>query len=53
MNLKVVGILIVGAVLIGPYSTSTSAHHSVLHYDGKKEVTISGECLRDSLKQPH
>ncbi len=42
-----------GAVLIGTYSTSTSAHHSVLHYDGKKEVTISGVVTKARFGYPH
>ncbi len=53
MNPIVVGILIVGAILIGTYSTTSSAHHSVLHYDGKKEVTISGVVTKARFGYPH
>ena len=53
MNLKLSGVPIVGAILICTYSTTSSAHHSVLHYDGKKEVTISGVVTKARFGYPH
>ncbi len=53
MNPKLAGILIVCVFLIGTYSTTASAHHSVLHYDGKKVVTISGVVKKARFGYPH
>ena len=42
MKLKLAGLTVVAAALVCGLSTTAAAHHSVLHYDGKKIVTISG-----------
>jgi len=53
MNPKLAGILIFSVIVIGTYSMTASAHHSVLHYDGKKVVTISGVVKKARFGYPH
>ena len=53
MNPKLAAILLIGVTQICTYSVPASAHHSVLHYDGKKEVTISGVVKKARFGYPH
>lgn len=53
MKCKMAGILISIAALMLGFSTTASAHHSVLHYDGKKVVTISGVVKKARFGYPH
>jgi len=52
MKLNVAG-LVIGSTLLFCALTTASAHHSVLHYDGKKEVTISGVVTKARYGYPH
>jgi len=53
MKLKVAGLITSVAILFCGLSTTASAHHSVLHYDGKTEVTISGVVKKARFGYPH
>lgn len=53
MKLNLAGLVIGSALLCGALTTTASAHHSVLHYDGKKEVTISGVVTKARYGYPH
>lgn len=52
MKLKLAG-LVIGSTLLCGALTTALAHHSVLHYDGKKEVTISGVVTKARYGYPH
>ncbi|MCH8070469.1 MAG: hypothetical protein IIA09_00865 [Proteobacteria bacterium] len=52
MKLNLAG-LVIGSTLLCGALTTASAHHSVLHYDGKKEVTISGVVTKARYGYPH
>jgi hypothetical protein len=45
--------LVIGSMLLFCALTNALAHHSVLHYDGKKEVTISGVVTKARYGYPH
>ncbi len=45
--------LVIGSTLLFCALTTALAHHSVLHYDGKKEVTISGVVTKARYGYPH
>jgi len=45
--------LVIGSTLLCGALTTALAHHSVLHYDGKKEVTISGVVTKARYGYPH
>ena len=45
--------LVIGGTLLFCALTTALAHHSVLHYDGKKEVTISGVVTKARYGYPH
>jgi len=45
--------LVIGSTLSFCALTTALAHHSVLHYDGKKEVTISGVVTKARYGYPH
>ncbi len=53
MNLRLVALLLIVASLTTIYAVPGLAHHSVLHYDGKKEVTISGVVTKARFGYPH
>ena len=53
MNLRLVALLLIVASLITIYAVPGLAHHSVLHYDGKKVVTISGVVKKARFGYPH
>jgi hypothetical protein len=53
MNPKLAVALAISVVLICVYATPATAHHSVLHYDGKKVVTISGVVTKARFGYPH
>lgn len=53
MKLNVTGLIISSTMLFCASSTTASAHHSVLHYDGKKVVTISGVVTKARYGYPH
>lgn len=53
MHSKLAEVLIVGVIPMAMCSMTASAHHSVLHYDGKKEVTISGVVTKARFGYPH
>ncbi len=52
MKLNLAG-LVIGSTLLCGALTTALAHHSVLHYDGKKEVTISGVVTKARYGYPH
>jgi len=47
------GLLALAAILAAGMPRLSAAHHSVLHYDGKKEVTITGVVTRARYGYPH
>ena len=53
MTPKLAASLAVSAALICTLSIPAVAHHSVLHYDGKKIVTISGVVTKARFGYPH
>ena len=53
MNLRLVALLLIVASLTNIYGVPGLAHHSVLHYDGKKVVTISGVVKKARFGYPH
>lgn len=53
MNIKAAVLLIGGLSLNLVLSTIASAHHSVLHYDGKRTVTITGVVKKARFGYPH
>jgi len=53
MKLRLAAIMIGGTILFCILATKVSAHHSVLLYDGKKEVTISGNVTKARYGFPH
>ena len=53
MNPKLVAALAINAAFIFAHPVPVSAHHSVLHYDGKKVVTISGVVKKARFGYPH
>ena len=53
MKLNSAGLMISSIALLFTFSTTVSAHHSVLHYDGKKVVTISGVVKKARFGYPH
>jgi len=53
MNRKLALALAISAVLICVHAAPAAAHHSVLHYDGKKVVTISGVVKKARFGYPH
>ena len=53
MNPKLVTALAINAAFIFAHPVLVSAHHSVLHYDGKKVVTISGVVKKARFGYPH
>jgi hypothetical protein len=53
MKPKLAAALASGALLMVSYAMPASAHHSVLHYDGKKVVTISGVVKKARFGYPH
>jgi hypothetical protein len=53
MNPKLAVALAISAFLIVTPANPASAHHSVLHYDGKKVVTISGIVKKARFGYPH
>ena len=53
MTPKLAASLAVSAALICTLSIPAVAHHSVLHYDGKKIVTISGFVTKARFGYPH
>ncbi len=53
MKLNLAGFMISSAILFCGFSVTASAHHSVLHYDGKMIVTISGVVKKARFGYPH
>ncbi len=53
MNPKLAALLLIAANLTWFYPVPVLAHHSVLHYDGKKVVTISGVVKKARFGYPH
>jgi hypothetical protein len=53
MKRNLAGFLISSTALMLGFSVTASAHHSVLHYDGKKVVTISGVVKKARFGYPH
>jgi hypothetical protein len=53
MNRKLAVALAISVVLISVHAAPAAAHHSVLHYDGKKVVTISGVIKKARFGYPH
>jgi len=53
MKLHTASLIASGAILFCGLPTLSAAHHSVLHYDGKKEVTISGVVTKARFGYPH
>lgn len=53
MNNKTAASLVIMVLLTGTYSIPSSAHHSVLHYDGKRTVTITGIVKKARFGYPH
>ncbi len=53
MNRKLAVVLAISVVLICVHAAPAAAHHSVLHYDGKKVVTISGVVKKARFGYPH
>jgi len=53
MNSKLAAVLAITAFLGGICAMPATAHHSVLHYDGKKVVTISGVVTKARFGYPH
>lgn len=53
MNAKLAVTLAISAILTFAHSLPSLAHHSVLHYDGKKIVTISGVVTKARFGYPH
>lgn len=53
MKSKTALTLVTAALLTGIHATTASAHHSVLHYDGKRTVTITGIVKKARFGYPH
>ena len=53
MKPNAAGLLVISTTLFCGLSTTASAHHSELLYDGKKEVTISGVVTKARFGYPH
>lgn len=53
MRLNRAAFMISSAILLCGFSTTVLAHHSVLLYDGKKTVTISGVVKKARFGYPH
>ena len=53
MKLNAAGLIVSVAILFCGQPMTASAHHSVLHYDGKTEVTISGVVRKARFGYPH
>lgn len=53
MNIRTAASLGIAVLLAGAYAIPSSAHHSVLHYDGKRTVTITGIVKKARFGYPH
>jgi len=53
MNWKHVARTVAAATVVCSLAAPVTAHHSVLHYDGKKIVTISGVITKARFGNPH
>jgi hypothetical protein len=53
MKFKTAATLLTAVLLTATYAIPASAHHSVLHYDGKRTVTITGIVTKARFGYPH
>jgi hypothetical protein len=53
MNFKTAASLSMAVLMIATHAVPASAHHSVLHYDGKRTVTITGIVTKARFGYPH